>query len=318
MQPTPSRLRALYRGAASSRPSRHHHPRGQALVELALILPVMLVLFGSALDLGRLYYSQITINNAAKEGALEAARDTENLAEFDNTSDCDANTNRVICLVINEAKGSLISIDPTDVALVCDVAALPGGPDPCPTDATIGDTVNVTVAANFFLVSPILSVFFGGQTVPISASSIAQIGVDPQPGYALATPTPTPDPTPDPSPTPTPDPSATPTPTPTPVPCLAPSVSEQIVISPANGKSANHPSGGTTFTMTAPTPAPQTGCSFSYAWSFGDGLAGSGQTVTHLYAFAGTGPGQTFTVTLVIATNSGPSTEVTKTVKVTS
>src|SRR5439155_13550803 len=46
---------------------------GQAFVELALVLPVLLVLFSAALDLGRLYYSQITINNAAKEGALEAA-----------------------------------------------------------------------------------------------------------------------------------------------------------------------------------------------------------------------------------------------------
>lgn len=288
--------------------------RGQALVELALILPVMLVLFGSALDLGRLYYSQITINNAAKEGALEAARDTENLAEFDNTSDCDANTNRVICLVVNEAKGSLISIDPSDVAMACDLAALPGGPDPCPTDATIGDTVNLTVTANFMLVSPILSVFFGGQTVPISASSIAQIGVDPAPGYALATPAPTPDP----SPTPTPDPDATPEPTPTPAPCLVPSVGGPIVIDPTQGKSTNHPGGATIFTMTAPTPDPQPGCSFSYLWSFGDGVDGTGSTVQHVYTSAGTGPGQEFTVTLVIATNQGPSWTGTQTVKVTS
>jgi len=285
--------------------------RGQALVELALILPVLLVLFGSALDLGRLYYSQITINNAAKEGALEAARDTENLAEFDNTRDCDADTNRVICLVLNEAKGSLISIAASDVALACDVAALPGDPDPCPTDATIGDTVNLTVTANFMLVSPILSVFFGGQTVPISASSIAQIGVDPHPGFAFATPTPTPAPTPDPdaTPTPTPDPDAT---------CLEPSVGGPIDISPTSGKSANHPGGATVFTMTAPIPTPQAGCTFTYAWSFGDSINGSGEIVDHEYQFAGSGPGQMFTVTLVISTNDGPSWTGTQTVKVTS
>jgi Flp pilus assembly protein TadG len=287
-------------------------------VELALILPVMLVLFGSALDLGRLYYSQITINNAAKEGALEAARDTENLAEFDATRDCDADTNRVICLVINEAKGSLISIAPGDVALACDVASVPGDPDPCPTEAIIGDTVRVAVTANFMLVSPILSVFFGGQSIPMTSSSIAQIGVDPHPGYVLTpppTPTPTPDPTPEPSPTPTPDPEATPTPTPT---CLAPSVSDTINISPTSGKSANYPGGATTFTMIGPTPEPQPDCSYTYAWSFGDGLFGAGATVTHIYQFAGSGPGQTFPVTLVISTNYGPSTELTGTVKVTS
>ena len=293
--------------------ANRRHGRGQALVELALILPVMLVLFGSALDLGRLYYSQITINNAAKEGALEAASETENLAEFDSTQGCDADTNRVICLVINETKGSLITIAPGDVALVCD-------PDPCPTSPVIGDTVRVTVTANFMLVSPILSVFFDGQTVPISSSSIAQIGVAPEPGVAATpTPTPTPSPTPDPAatPTPTPDPAGTPTPTPTPA-CLVPSVSGTIGITPGSGKSAAHPSGPTTFSMTAPTPAPQTGCSFTYAWSFGDGLAGTGATVSHQYQFAGTGQGNNFTVTLVISTQSGPSWTGTKTVKVTS
>ena len=51
-----------------------HRPLGQSLVELALILPVMMLLFAGALDLGRAVYSQIMIENAAKEGALEAAR----------------------------------------------------------------------------------------------------------------------------------------------------------------------------------------------------------------------------------------------------
>jgi hypothetical protein len=320
MQPNRNRLRALYQRAASSRPDRYRGRRGQALVELALILPVLLVLFGSALDLGRLYYSQITINNAAKEGALEAARDTKNLSDFDSTRDCDADDNRVICLIINEAKGSLISIEPGDVALVCD-------PDPCPTDAAIGDTVEITVSSDFFLVSPILSVFFGGQTIPISSTAVAQIGVDPHPGFVSTpwptptpTPTPTPAPTPDPSasPTPTPDPLATPTPTPTPAPCLVPSVTDAIQISPTSGKSANHPGGPTTFTMTAPTPAPQAGCTFSYVWNYGDGLFGSGQTTSHIYQSAGNGPGQHYTVTVVISTDTGPSLTLTKTVKVTS
>jgi Flp pilus assembly protein TadG len=314
MQRNLSRLRALYRRAASSRLNGHHDRRGQALVELALILPVLLVLFGSALDLGRLYYSQITINNAAKEGALEAARDTKNLTDFDNTQACDADDNRVICLVVNEAAGSLISIGPDDVELTCN-------PDPCATDPVIGDTVTVKVTANFMLVSPILSVFFGGQTVPIAASSVAQIGVDPAPGFTLATPTPTPTPTPVPTPTPTPDPLATPTPeaTPTPTPaCLVPSVGGPIVIGPTSGKSANHPGGATEFTMTAPIPTPQANCTFTYTWNFGDALDDTGAVVTHEYQFAGSGPGQTFTVLLVISTNAGPSWTGTATVRVTS
>ena len=325
MQRRTNRFRALYQRSASSRPDLDHR-RGQALVELALILPVLLVLFGSALDLGRLYYSQITINNAAKEGALEAARDTKNLNDFDSTRDCDASDNRVICLIINEAKGSLISIAPGDVALTCDVVAVAGDPNPCPTDPDIGDTVEITVGSDFFLVSPILSVFFGGQTIPISATAVAQIGVDPHPGFVSTPwPTPTPTPTPAPTPTPTPDPLATPTPTPDPLPtpsptpvvCLAPAVSGPIDISPHNGKSAQHIN-VTTFVMTSPVPTPQTGCTFAYAWSFGDGLYGSGATVSHIYANSGSGNEFDYPVTLIISTGNGPTTTLSDTVKVTS
>jgi Flp pilus assembly protein TadG len=41
--------------------------RGQALVELALILPIILLLLAAALDLGRLFYSRVTVANAARD-----------------------------------------------------------------------------------------------------------------------------------------------------------------------------------------------------------------------------------------------------------
>ena len=87
------------------RPSRASS-RGQSLVELALILPVFLLLLASALDLGRVYYSQISLANAAKEGALEAA---QNPASFDSTKACSDPGNRVVCVVTNEAKGSAVN-----------------------------------------------------------------------------------------------------------------------------------------------------------------------------------------------------------------
>jgi cell division septation protein DedD len=284
--------------------ARNRRRRGQALVELALILPVMIVLFASALDLGRLYYSQVTINNAAKEGALEAAN--LNPVSFDNTQPCNGETNPVICLVVNEAKGSLISIAPGDVALVCN-------PSPCPATPVMGNTVKVTVGADFALFSPILSVFFGGQTVPIAASSVAQLGVEPNPGGApgaTPTPGPTPTPTPTPVPTPTPDPSASPTPTPEPSPtpvCVTPDVTGNIIINPGAGQSVLTGT-GTVFTMTAPSIAPQPGCSFVYTWSFGDGASGSGPSVTHQYQKKGPGASKEYTVTLAISTVGVPQT----------
>ena len=43
--------------------------RGAAAVELALILPVLLLLIGGVVDFGRAFFAQIIITNAAAEGA---------------------------------------------------------------------------------------------------------------------------------------------------------------------------------------------------------------------------------------------------------
>ena len=57
---------------------RHRSParrsRGQALVELALVMPIFLLLIAGAIDLGRLFYAYVAIVNASKEGALYGAR----------------------------------------------------------------------------------------------------------------------------------------------------------------------------------------------------------------------------------------------------
>ena len=43
--------------------------KGQSLVELALLMPFLLVLIIGALEFGRLFYTKIVITNAAREGA---------------------------------------------------------------------------------------------------------------------------------------------------------------------------------------------------------------------------------------------------------
>ena len=60
---------------------KHRASRGQSLVELALITPLMLLLLLAAIDLGRLFYAQITIANSAREGAMVAAAESDVLLE---------------------------------------------------------------------------------------------------------------------------------------------------------------------------------------------------------------------------------------------
>ena len=43
--------------------------QGQSLLEMALMIPILLVLIIGALEFGRLFYTKIVITNAAREGA---------------------------------------------------------------------------------------------------------------------------------------------------------------------------------------------------------------------------------------------------------
>jgi Flp pilus assembly protein TadG len=289
---------------------------GQSLVEFALILPVLMVLCLGALDLGRLYYARITTTNAAREGAIEAAAHPDS---FDTGDPCDADTNRVMCRVINESNGSFVAIAPSDVSLSCTPSC----------NAAINHTVTVTVTGHFHLLTPLLAAFTGGSNVTFQQSATAQIQTAPV-GGDLSTPAPTPTPTPVPTPTatpgptptpvpgptptpapgatptPTPTPSPSPTPVPTPTPCYAPTAN--FSFSPSTGvafKNNGHP--GTTFVFNDLSTNMDSWCHPIWSWNFGDGSGASSlQNPTYVYGAANTNPG--FTITLTVSNVSGTST----------
>ena len=53
---------------------KHNNLRAQALVEFALLLPLLLVLILGAMDLGRVFYVKTVLTNAAREGANTLSR----------------------------------------------------------------------------------------------------------------------------------------------------------------------------------------------------------------------------------------------------
>lgn len=161
-----------------TRRRRKHRSRGQSLVEFALILPIMMVLLAAVLDLGRVFYATITLNNAAREGAFQAAQTPDS---FQSGQPCNTATNLVVCRVQLESKGTAVSIADTAITRTCSVSG-------CPEQA--GSTVTVGVTGQFQLLTPLLSVIFGGQTIPMSASATAQLEYLPTPNTATLPPGP--------------------------------------------------------------------------------------------------------------------------------
>lgn len=56
------------------RRQRSHRQIGQAMTEFALVSPVIFLLFFGIIDMGRLIYTQATLNQAVNEGARVAVR----------------------------------------------------------------------------------------------------------------------------------------------------------------------------------------------------------------------------------------------------
>jgi Flp pilus assembly protein TadG len=261
--------------------------RGQALVEFALILPVFLLLALAAIDLGRIFYSEITVTNAARAGAVEASY---NPTSFAAGSACSA-TNRVMCAATKESSGSFVTVGTGDISVACSPS--------CATGATPANEVTVSVIGHFTLVTPLLAFFTGGTNITLHSVAVADIVT--LPAAAGVTPTPTPTATATPTPTPTatavgatPTPTATATATPTPVPCPTPLVSFTY-----SQQNKNKP---VDFTSTS---SPTTGsCAISFwRWDFGDGVvfAGAVPSASHDYAQQAT----TFNVTLTVTYPSG-------------
>jgi hypothetical protein len=157
---------------------RRDRPRGQSVVEFALILPLMLFLFLGIVDLGRVYTSMIGVESAAREAAdfgttLGAGRwaDTSaditvaemrtractaanTLPDFVGTDESCANPSFSYCVSPDNA-ATWICDAPPDPAYECHEPGrdAPDWPGPC--------RVRVTLEYDFNLIIPVSFEAFG-------------------------------------------------------------------------------------------------------------------------------------------------------------
>jgi Flp pilus assembly protein TadG len=61
-----------------------NHSSGQSFVELAILLPILILILAGALDLARAYDSFVSITNASREGARYGAANPTNTAGIQN------------------------------------------------------------------------------------------------------------------------------------------------------------------------------------------------------------------------------------------
>jgi Flp pilus assembly protein TadG len=147
------------------------------MVEFALILPVMLLLVAAAVDLGRLFYAYVAIENAAKEGALYGAKHP--LCADNTNVNCSANGANVQYYVENEAASGLKNALGTSLlttGVTCRAKTTGTVRQPV-NDCLDGDTYQVKVTYDFRLVTPILSNILG-TTITLSSTQESTVLAD--------------------------------------------------------------------------------------------------------------------------------------------
>jgi hypothetical protein len=200
--------------------------RGQSLVEIALILPLIMLIVMFGIDFGRAYLGWVSLQNAARIAANYAATNAD-AANWNSASDPD----RILYekFINADFSTSNCQLAPPPAPVFID------GPDAGLTTKDLGDSASVKLTCTFRFATPFIGAILGNQlTMAASSQFVVRTGeYDPTvlPTVApLPTPTPTPTPTPEPTPSPTPDPGGSPGPTPTaaptasptPAPCIAP------------------------------------------------------------------------------------------------
>jgi Flp pilus assembly protein TadG len=118
--------------------------RGQGIIELAIALPVLLLLLLGVLDVGRAYWALVSLKDAVSEGAQYAAAYPTRTTE--------------ICQRAAESSTALVVLAP-DMFTVDYV-------DP----PTSGQPITVTVAYDFWLVNPVINAMVPDGKLTLSAA----------------------------------------------------------------------------------------------------------------------------------------------------
>lgn len=118
---------------------------GQAIVEFAVALPILLLLVFGIIDFGWLFYNKMSVENASREGARYA--------------------------IVNADKGTVAA----EVAALAREYCMGSEADTSVTLAIAGDNATVTVAKQVAVLTPVAGIFVQGQSMEMTSTTTMRI-----------------------------------------------------------------------------------------------------------------------------------------------
>ncbi len=125
--------------------------RGQSVVELALMLPILLIILLGLLDLGRVYYVMVALEDMAAEGATYAAIHPGPDNEEEVRERAAAGSVGLVYVISSTVR---VEYPPT---------VAPGAP------------ITVTVPCSFTFATPFVSAMVGSQTIELRGTAIGAV-----------------------------------------------------------------------------------------------------------------------------------------------
>lgn len=123
---------------------------GQSLVEMAISLTMLLMLMAGVLDIGRAYYTYLSLRDAAAEGAAYGSIHP-------------TDTSGIIDRVVGESPGGVVNWGASTVTTDILVKNCRGG------------GIKVKVDYSYTLLTPFIGSIVGSQTLPLSATVVNTI-----------------------------------------------------------------------------------------------------------------------------------------------
>ncbi len=136
--------------------------RGQSLVELAISLTFIFLLLSGAITFGMAYFSYLSINDAAQEGALYGSLKPDDLTG-----------------IINRVQAT--STSPVNLSQIPDsqiVVTYNNGKDcqgSVPATNGVTNTITVTVTYTYQIFMPFISKAIGSNTIPLTGTATNSI-----------------------------------------------------------------------------------------------------------------------------------------------
>ena len=132
--------------------THRHRKQGQSLVEVALILPILLILLSGLIDFGRAYYAMVALNDSAEEGAAYASLWPSDYEEIQSRTAA--------------ATTGVVSFQPESVS----VTSPPGFPN-----VSNGTPITVTVNYTLSLYTPFANTIFPEGVLEVQGKAVQPI-----------------------------------------------------------------------------------------------------------------------------------------------